>query len=173
MNKKGRIHIHTGDGKGKSTAAVGLCVRAAGAGLRVLFVQFMKSRESGELKPLESLGVTVFRKKKINKFVREMTAEEKAVCREAQNANLAYARRCAPEHDLLVMDEVLGAVAMGMVEQADLLAFLESRPAGLEIVLTGRNASGPIRDIAEHISDFRAEKHPYRKGIGARKGVEF
>lgn len=173
MKTAGQVHLYTGDGKGKTTAAVGFGVRAAGAGLRVLFVQFMKARASSELKPLEHLGVAVFRKEKINKFVRDMTDEEKAVCREAQMENLAYAESSAPEYDLVIMDEVISAVTSGMVDLGSLLAFLEAKPGGADIVLTGRNAPEAVRELADYISDIQAIKHPYARGIGARKGVEF
>ena len=169
----GRIHLYTGHGKGKTTAAAGLCLRALGAGLRVLFVQFMKGRATSELKPLETLGATVFRAPTSPKFMKEMTEAEQRACATAQEANLAYARQQAPHYDLLVLDEVVGAISTDMVSLDAVLDFLRHRPDRLEVVLTGRNAPEPIRDIADYLSDISAEKHPYAQGVQARKGIEW
>ena len=173
MSTTGRIHLYTGDGKGKTTAAVGLCVRAAGAGLKVLFVSFMKSRATGEIRPLETLGVQVFRATQSPKFVKEMTEEEKAECASAQMGNLDHAKQAAPQYDLLVLDEITHAITLGMVSVDMVLAFLKDKPDGLEVVLTGRNAPEALKNIANYVSDIQAVKHPYQKGAAARKGIEF
>ena len=169
----GLLHVYTGNGKGKTTAAVGLCVRAAGAGLKVLFVQFMKARASDELEPLEALGVKVFRAPKSPKFVRDMSAKEKIDCMAAQFTNLCYVKQYAAKYDLVVLDEVMSAVSSGMLPLEDVLEFLDTRPAAVEVALTGRDAPVSIRDRADYISEIQEEKHPYHKGISARRGIEF
>ena len=173
MNTPGRIHLYTGDGKGKTTASVGLCVRAAGAGLKVLFVQFMKGRATSEILSLEKIGVQVFRATKNTKFVSHMTEPERAACAGAQMANLEYAKSVATLYDLLVLDEITHAITLGMVPLEAVLAFLESRPTGLEVVLTGRDAPEVLCSVADYVSHIQAVKHPYAAGTPARKGIEF
>ncbi len=173
MKKEGLIHLYTGGGKGKTTASIGLCVRASGAGLKVLFVQFMKGRHTNELRPLETLGVTVFRKGEIKNFIPYMNDVEKAQCREAQAECFAYAVEHASDYDLIVLDEVISAVTTGMVDEADLISFLKSKPEQLEVALTGRDAPQAVRDLVDYISDIHADKHPYDRGIQAREGIEF
>lgn len=173
MDREGLVHIYTGDGKGKTTAAVGLAVRAAGCGLRVVFAQFLKGRPTGELEPLRRLGVTVLRGEKVTKFVPYMTPEEREACRAAQLSTFNEAKGMAGEADLLVLDEVFGAISTGMLEENDVAGFIKDRPQGLELVLTGRGAPESIASLADYISDLRAVKHPYERGIAARRGIEY
>lgn len=168
----GLIHVYTGDGKGKTTASVGLAVRAAGAGKKVAFVQFMKGTESSEIQPLRSLGVTVVKAGTITKFVPYMTEEERAQCVAEQAAGFAAAEELAGKLDVLVMDEIMSAVTTGMIPEARLVAFLRGKPAALEVVLTGRNVPDAVAELADYLSDIGAVKHPYTKGIAARKGIE-
>ena len=169
---EGLVHFYTGDGKGKTTAAIGLAVRAAGAGRKVVFAQFMKGMDTSELAPLKTLGVQVVRKGTVTKFVPYMTEDERALCAAQQAETLAEARRLVPEDGVLVLDEIASAVTTGMVPAEDVLALL--KPAGTEVVMTGRQPPQALLDKADYISEMRCVRHPYdTKGVGARKGIEY
>lgn len=172
MADKGLIHVYTGDGKGKTTAVIGLATRARGAGKRVGFVQFMKGRESSEIKPLQTLGVNVVRMGTITKFVPHMTDEERAQSAKEQGAGLDAAVAMAGDLDVLILDEIISAITTGMVPEDKVVSFLRDKPAGLEVALTGRNVPDAIRDMADYLSDIKAVKHPYEQGIPARRGIE-
>ena len=173
--KLGLIHIYTGDGKGKTTAAMGLILRASGRGLKVILGQFLKGRETGELKTLALLpGVQVFRGKPMMKFSFQMSEEEKADVLQAHNAFLQeLARRCEEEQtDLLVLDEVIGACGTRLLDEKQLIRFLQQKPPHLEVVMTGRNPSPELLELADYVSEICKRKHPFDKGIPAREGIE-
>ena len=176
-NNCGCVHIYSGDGKGKTTAAVGLAARMAGHGKSVLFCQLLKGVPSGELAPLEALGVRVWRPEfdGMEKFVFQMSDSEKA--RAAHAYGQCFEAACREVADgaihLLVLDEILDAVALDMVSPAALLAFLQNRPQGLEVICTGRSPDEGLCALADYHTDFRAVKHPYDKGLAARPGIEY
>lgn len=172
--ERGLIHIYCGDGKGKTTAALGLAVRASGRGYKVLFVQFLKTQETGELSVLDKLGITVIRGKEGYSFSFNMADEEKAICRAVQDENLkrAIALCRSQDVDLLVLDEALGALEKNLVDRELLIEFLKTKPAGLEVVLTGRNPDRALLPIADYISEIKKVKHPFDSGINAREGIE-
>lgn len=169
--QQGLIHLYWGEGKGKTTAAMGLAVRALGRGRRVTIVQFLKSGESGELTPLRQLGAQVFSGKGSNKFVFQMNAEEKALARAAADENLqkALEQPC----DLLILDEACAAVQLGMVDEDLLKQAVLGRPEGREVVLTGRQPASWMAEAADYSTEMHCHKHPYEKGISAREGIEF
>lgn len=169
----GLMHLYTGGGKGKTTAAVGLAVRFAGAGGAVVFAQFLKGRPSAEVIPLCRLGITVLRDESTARFVFEMTDAEKAAYRTSQRALLAAAYASARDGGLLVLDEICGAAATGMVDEAEVLALIAGRPAGCELVLTGRDAPAAFVRAADYVTEMLPRKHPYDAGVPARRGVEF
>lgn len=171
MKEQGLLHLYWGEGKGKTTAAMGLALRALGAGLRVTVVQFLKSGTSSELKPLRRLGAAVYGGKAGTKFVFQMSEEEKAATRALQDANLRAALE-AP-CDLLLLDEACAAWQLGMVDGALLRRAALERPAGREVVLTGRDPAPWMADAADYSTEMRCHKHPYQRGVPARKGVEF
>lgn len=170
---KGLCHIYTGDGKGKTTAAVGLAVRAAGSGLKVFFVQFLKGRPTGEIRPLELLGIETVRSEGVVKFIPEMTPEEKAACVKAQQGCWEAAREAAGSCDLLILDEVIAAATMGMITIGELCEFIINRPEGLELVLTGRDAPPELLELADYITEMHAVRHPFENGADARRGIEY
>lgn len=169
--QKGLVHLYYGDGKGKTTAAMGLAMRALGCGLRVTVVQFLKNGKSGELAPLAQLGAKIFSGPETMKFVSRMTAEEKAEFRKAQTANLQVALETPC--DLLILDEACAAWRLQMVEEGLLLSAVQERPEGREIVLTGREPADWMLDIADYSTEMCCHGHPYRKGITARRGIEY
>jgi cob(I)alamin adenosyltransferase len=174
---KGLIHVYTGDGKGKTTAAIGLGVRASGRGLKVLMVQFLKGTPTGELFSLKLLepGFELYRGKELKKFTWEMSQEEKVQTAAEQQELFQYAKTAALRGgtDLLILDEALGAITTGMLSKADVLEFVQNKPESLELVLTGRNAPAELTELADYVSEIRAVKHPAEKGIMGRKGIEF
>lgn len=170
---RGLVHIYAGDGKGKTTAAVGLAVRARGAGCRVGFFQFMKGRPTAELAMLEALGIDVARGSDKAKFVFQMGKEEKLEYAREQDGLLRDAAARAGEYDLIVLDELASAISTGMASAADAAAFLDGRPAGLEVVITGRDPAEELLSRAQYVSEVRCVRHPYDQGVAARRGIEF
>ena len=171
----GLIHVYEGDGKGKTTAAVGLAVRCAGSGRRVLFSQFLKSDTSNELKVLKNIdNIEVYTKKSNFGFTFNMTDNEKILAKEFFTDHLKEIIHLAKEKevDLLVMDEVIDAYNLNMIEHDILIDFLKSRPKNLEIVMTGRNPKEEIVELADYLTHFQKVKHPFDKGIRARVGIE-
>ena len=171
MESLGLLHLYYGDGKGKTTAAMGLALRALGSGQRVVIVQFLKGGQSGEIPLLEQLGATVYRGKAGQKFVFQMNEAEKAATRALQNQNLAAA--LAQPCDMLVLDEAGSAWELDMVDKALLQQAVLHRPAGQECVLTAHAAPGWMLDAADYLTEMCCRRHPYQKGIAARKGVEY
>lgn len=172
---RGLIHLYCGDGKGKTTAALGLTIRASGAGFRVVFVQFLKSYDTGELSVLDRLpNVTVLRGKEGNAFSFAMTDWEKEKNRIFQTENLTKATELATSGncDMLVLDEAAGAYNRDLIDRSILEDFVRNKPEGLELVMTGRNPAQWMLDCADYVSEIRKVKHPYDKGIPARSGIE-
>lgn len=173
--KKGLIHIYCGDGKGKTTAALGFIMRACGHDWRILFLQFLKNQPTGELKILEQLpNVSVLRGKEGNVFSFRMSEEEKIKSKVIHDENLRKAiELVTKEHfDLLVLDECLGACDKALLDDTLLLDFLKNKPKDLEVVLTGRNPKAELLTLSDYVSEIKKIKHPYDKGIMARVGVE-
>lgn len=172
---QGLIHLYCGDGKGKTTAAVGLSVRAAGAGKRVLFAQFLKDGSSSELNILRALqNVEVACCEQNFGLFRSMDEQTKAAARLTYSALLEdVMRKSADGVDLLVLDEAVAACNHGLIEEATLIDFLRRRLETLEVVLTGRNPSQHLLDAADYVTEMRKCKHPFDRGIAARRGVEF
>ena len=173
--KQGMIHLYWGEGKGKTTAAMGLAVRARGSGMPVLVVQFLKDGASSELEPLRALGAQVLSGKSGTKFVFQMTEEEKAEVRALQTGHLHRAAAWVQEHPdgLLVLDEALSAWQKEMLDRDLLRRLVEEKPEGLEAVLTGRDPADWMHEAADYSTEMRCHKHPYKKGVPARRGIEF
>lgn len=171
MERTGLLHLYWGDGKGKTTAAMGLALRALGSGRRVVIVQFLKGGVSGEIPMLERLGVKIYRGKAGQKFVSQMTEAEKAATRALQNENL---RAAADEKaDLLILDEAGSAWELDMVDRELLKTTVLCRPAEQECVLTAHSAAEWMLDAADYSTEMKCRKHPYQKGVKARKGIEY
>lgn len=170
----GLVHIYCGDGKGKTTAAMGLALRVAGSGKQVLLLQFLKDGTSSELTSLCRVpGIKVIPQTRTFGFSWTLSDEEKAEARDYYSGLLESAFRQCTGFGLLVLDEALGACTAGMLDESRLLALLEARPDGLEVVLTGRDPSQALLDEADYVTEMRKIKHPYTQGITARKGIEY
>lgn len=169
-------HIYYGDGKGKTTAAVGLAVRAAGCGMRVLFVQFLKTDGSGERGVLGSLdNVTLTNCPVSLKFTFDMTPAEK------QQTAVLYrsifersaATALSDRYDMIVLDEVFDVINEGMLSEAQVYEFITNAPNSIEVVMTGHNPSQRFLDAADYITEMKKHRHPFDRGLAARKGIEF
>lgn len=171
------VHIYTGNGKGKTSAAIGLGIRAYGRGFKVLMVQFLKGMETGEIKTIEKLssGFTICRGAATGKFTWQMNDGEKEYEKKVQKGLLAQAYRAAlsGEWDMVILDEVMAAVSTGMVEVKDVVQLIESRHEKVELVLTGRDAPQSLIDFADYVSEIKDIKHPMEKGVSAREGIEY
>lgn len=173
----GLIHIFTGNGKGKTTASLGLGVRALGSGAKVLMVQFLKGSYTSEEKIIAQLtpAFILHKGKSIAKFTQAMNEEELRITALNENDKLAYAIAEAGngKYDLLILDEIMAAINGGFIKVEQVISFLKDKPANLEVVMTGRNAPPELVEIADYVSEIREIKHPYNKGTVARKGIEF
>jgi cob(I)alamin adenosyltransferase len=176
--RRGLTIVYTGNGKGKTTAAVGLAVRAAGNRMRVFVLQFIKGQwKSGErevLRSLPNIDLAVTGKG----FTIERLRDPRIAMEEHQDAaasGWAYAKQLArnPSYDMLVLDEVLGAVKAGLVPLDELLDLVRTKPATLHLVLTGRDAPPELIDLADMVLEVVPIKHPFQQGIKAQRGIEF
>ena len=163
------IHYYYGDGKGKTSAAAGACIRAAGAGLRCAFVQFHKDGSSSEVSVLKKIGTDVFSCCGRVKFFRSMTADEIEKITEEHNENLR--RVLSGEYDLIVLDELGDAVRHGTADITLISRLLEK--TSCEIVITGHKPVELFMEKADYITESRCIAHPYKKGVKARKGIEY
>ena len=173
--KTPKIHVYTGDGKGKTTAALGLGLRAVGCGFSVCMIQFLKDEPTGELKAIQKLpNFKVFRfQEKAKGFFCQMSDEEKEVLKaETENA-LSFAEKLLKDRgcDVLILDEIFICLSCGLVSQERLLKLIQSKNA--EIILTGRDAPESIKIAADYVSEICATKHPYDSGCSARLGIEY
>lgn len=176
--RRGLTLVFTGNGKGKTTAAVGLTVRAAGNRLRVFFLQFIKGQwKSGERDVLRSIpGVDL--EVTGRGFTIERLRNPK-IPLEDHAAAAAHGWQVAKQvvregaYDLVVLDEILGAVRAGLVPLEEVVTLAESKPPELHLVLTGRNAPPEVVEVADLVSEIRAIKHPLERGIKAQRGIEF
>ncbi len=172
----GRVHIYCGDGKGKTSAAIGLAVRAAGRGCRVTLMRAMKDNDSGEVLLLSSIPqVYIIDTPKELKFIWLMDEDEKREYSALLSSMLTEARRriAAGEADMLVIDEAMSAVSTGLLPEEELLDLIRTRPEGLEIVLTGRDPTPAVLAEADYVTEMKKIRHPYDSGQDARSGIEF
>ncbi len=172
--RRGLIQVYTGDGKGKTTASVGLAVRAAGSGMRVAFIQFVKGgARSGELAMLERLGVRVERPAERSTGL--LGAGIHDADHAAADAAWALAKDvlAGGDYDLVIMDELNIALRYGLVNTDDVLAVLDARSPATEVVITGRGAPEEIIERADLVTEMVLVKHPFDTGVPARKGIEY
>ncbi len=174
--EKGLIHIYYGYGKGKTTAALGLAIRAAGYGKQVVLVQFLKNMISGEVLQLsKNDGITVIRGQAYDNFTNSMSENELLKTSDIHNQNLKNAIGLVREDkcDLLILDEVMDAYQLGMLDKDLLENFIKNKPQALELVITGHNPVKWMLECADYISEMVKRKHPYDSGVAARRGIEF
>ncbi len=165
------IQLYTGEGKGKTTAAVGLTIRAIGHGKRVYFAQFMKAWPTGELEILQRLDGVVIDRSWDGHFVKdEPTPLQKRLVKEQYRR--IFAAFCKP-FDLIVCDEIIVTHLFGLLEERDIVELMEALPRDKELVLTGRGATEAMIQKADLVSHIQKVKHYFDKGVQAREGIEF
>jgi len=171
-NFKGYIQVYTGEGKGKTTAAIGLTIRALGAGLKVAFFQFFKPGTSSEVEILKrffpqllykAFGKEEFIKGKIDPEIRELTLKGWEEVKELAKSGT---------YNIIVLDEITYALNWGIIDLEEFLEVIKNKPDNLEIIITGRQAPQEIIEVADLVTEMRKVKHYYEKGVKSRKGIE-
>lgn len=169
--KKGYVQVYTGNGKGKTTAAIGLTLRAISAGLKVYFCQFLKGQNSSEIKYLKSNPESILFEK----------TGEKSFVKKAKPIDFKQARNCFHNaaiaikdgvFDVVILDEIFSAISLNLINTNELEELLKLKPQHVEVVLTGRNAPKNILKMADLVTEMKEIKHYYNKGVQARKGIE-
>ena len=171
----GCIHIYYGDGKGKTTTGMGLILRAAGYGYRVLLYQFMKDNKTSERKILERVeNITILDGLEQEKFSFQMTPEEKEERKRFYGEQFQKVTGLAvsDDYDVLFMDETIYAISAGLLDEELVLNFLKTKPEKLEVLLTGNYPGEEILKLADYVSEIKKVKHPFDRGMRARKGIE-
>jgi len=174
--KDAKIQIYTGDGKGKTTASIGLAVRAAGNGLNVKIAQFLKGTHTSEMEIFDIIeNIELHRATKSKKFIFNMTEEERLAEQKSSQCLLEKAIRWITDDatDVIIFDEILGALSNEFVLKEDIEKLLDQNTTKTEIVLTGRDAPQWLIDRADLVSEIKCIKHYMDKGVNARKGIEF
>ena len=170
------IHVYFGDGKGKTTAAIGLAARCVGCGKSVVFVQFLKGRDTGELGSLEKLGIHIIRSEETKCFSWEMTKEQIEECKKVQAELFGFVQDTGQGEEItnmLVLDEALNALSAGLLDEEAMKNFILEKASGMEIVLTGLVVPDWLKEKADYCTEMKKHKHPYDEGIQARKAVEY
>lgn len=174
-SETGRIHIYCGNGKGKTTTGMGLCTRAAGFGYCVLIYQFMKNNKTSERKILEAVpNITFVDGLEKEKFSFQMTPEEKAERKDYYEKQFYRITEKAEqeEYDILFCDELIYTIQAGLFDENILIDYLKHKPEHLEVILTGQGPSERLMEMADYVSEIKKVKHPFDRGLPARKGIE-
>lgn len=169
----GMVHILTGEGRGKTTAALGLALRAVGRGLKVHIIQFMKGFEYGEVlaaEKIENLEVKQFGRAE---FVSKKKPEKIDIVYAVDALKHARKVTNSEEYDVVVLDEINVALDFKLVELDEVVKLIKEKPKNVELVLTGRNAPEALIELADYVSDIKDVKHPYKEGVKARKGIDY
>ena len=169
--EKGMLQVYTGDGKGKTTAAIGLAVRAAGAGLKVFIGQFVKSMEYSEIKILENIDNIDVKQYGLNCFI-EKEPEQKDIKAAQEGLEEIKEVLTSGKYDIVILDEANIAVYFDLFSVEELIEVIDSRNEGIEVIVTGRKAKEKLMDKADLVTDMQEIKHYYEKGVKARDGIE-
>jgi cob(I)alamin adenosyltransferase len=168
------IHVYTGPGKGKTTAAFGLALRALGHGWKVIMIQFMKGDEKyGEIQSAKHLSNFVVEQYGLPTFVKKGNPSEKDMELALKGLERAKKAILQCQYDLIILDEIHVAVDFGLIPLEELLSLIRQKPDQVELVLTGRNAYSEVIALADLVSQIEEIKHPFQKGVPAREGIEF
>ena len=171
---KGFIQIYTGNGKGKTTAAIGQAVRAAGFGLQTYFVMFMKEFPYNEVKSLKKLKdlITIVQVGKDDFVYKKVPPSEEEKLKIKNALDTAKTKMLSSEYDLIVLDEIFVSIYFGLVSKEEVISFIDTKPENVELIMTGRYCPQEIIDKADLVTEMKEVKHYYEKGILARRGIE-
>lgn len=171
--EKGYVHVYTGPGKGKTTAALGLGLRASGAGLKVHMVQFMKGRRYSEIDTIENIANFTISQHGRDEYVSKENPDQIDI--DLAQKGFKYAKEIINngKYDMIILDEINVAVDYNLIALKEVIKLLEGKPEKLELILTGRDAHPDIIKIADLVTEMLEIKHPYQQGITARKGIDF
>lgn len=175
--ENGLVQVYCGNGKGKTTAAIGLGIRAVGNDYKVIMIQFLKNDSTGECKVIKTLepDFKVFHFEKKRGFTWELSEEEKNELRSETSNALKFASKVmdTAQCDVLILDELLNSLDLGFISEAEVCELIDNKSEDVELILTGRNLPESIAQRADYISRIEEVKHPMHKGIDARKGIEY
>lgn len=172
MNPKGLVLVNTGNGKGKTTAALGVALRAVGHGMKVSMIQFIKGKwKTGESEAAKTLGFEFIRLGKGFTWESKNIEEDKRMMREAWQ--VSREKILSGEYDLVILDEINYVLGYGYLPVEEVVECLNARPDHVSVILTGRNAREEIVEIADAVTEMREIKHPFKKGTPAQKGIDF
>lgn len=174
MLDMGFVHIYYGDGKGKTTAAIGQAIRAAGNNCEVLFYQFLKDNTSGEriiLNELEHITCIEGRTEELFSF--QMNQKQIQESKDYYQKKFAQIDKQVVHYQMLVLDEIICAIQVGLLEEEQVIRFLKQKNQELEVIMTGNVPSEKLKSCADYITEMKKEKHPFDKGEKARRGIEF
>jgi len=171
--EKSIVHVYTGPGKGKTTAALGLALRAVGAGFKVHIVQFMKGRRYSEIDAIETIPSLTISQHGRDEFVSKENPAQVDI--DLAKKGFKYAKEIVKnsKYDMVILDEINVAVDYNLISVDDVLKLIEEKPEKVELVLTGRYAHPEIVKIADLVTEMLEIKHPYQHGGKARKGIDF
>jgi cob(I)alamin adenosyltransferase len=172
--EKGLVQVYTGNGKGKTSAAFGLALRATGRGLKVYMIQFIKGGfDYGELYTVKNLPNFTLKAFGRGKFVTSKPPHKEDVRLAQEALHLAEQVIQSGSYDIVILDEINVALDLKLISLEDVLKLIMSKPSGLELILTGRNAPEEIVEVADLVTEMKEVKHPFSKGTEARKGIEY
>lgn len=172
IDMHGYVQIYTGDGKGKTTAAMGLALRAAGAGLKVFIAQFVKSEKYREIVAFERFSDLITCRLYGSGCWLEGQPEKEDIWLAQQGLDEVRRIITAGKHDVVILDEANIATHLGLLAVQDLIDLIDAKPSGVELIFTGRKAAPKLIERADLVSEFQEVKHYYQKGVTARKGIE-
>lgn len=176
MVQRGLIHIYTGSGKGKTSAALGLCFRAAGWGIRSAFIQFMKAQETGEIYAAEKFReFMIFEQYGSTRFIMKKNSPEQIEHSEAAVKGLARTEEILSGNrfSIVVLDEIISLPQFGIIPESRIIELIKLKPEPVELILTGRGASEELIRYADLVTEMKEVKHYFSSGIIARKGIEY
>lgn len=169
---QGYTHLYSGNGKGKTSAALGLILRQVGIKNKVALFQFLKNNNSSELVVLKKLGVQLYGSS-IDKFYFQMNEQEKKILKENQQQLFKQVLQTINTVDCIVLDEIVDAIQLGLLSYHDLIHLIKTKPNHVELVITAHSVETKLIHVVDYYTEFNAIKHPYKKGVQARKGVEY
>lgn len=175
--ERGYVQVYTGDGKGKTTAAVGQAIRAAGNGLKVYMLQFLKAEPTGELEIAKLIGdnFQIFRFESQKGFFWTLNDEEKKILKEEVDREYNFAKEIINNNscDVFILDEIMGVLSNKLLTEEQIIELIDNKPISMELILTGRNVPESIKDKADLVTEMKEIKHYMKKGVYVRKGIEY